>query len=71
VCAKDQDAIRRNVSQFLDEDGAFCAQSFDNKFVMHDFMAHIDGRTVQRQSTFHYFDGAIYAGAKSTRISEQ
>ena len=46
------------------------AQIVDDVFVMHYFVAHVDGRSVQAQRVFDDLDRAIDAGAKAPRFRQ-
>ncbi len=60
-----------NLVEFLDENRALGAQAVDHVAVVHDFVAHIDRRPVNRERPLHRFDGAHHAGAKSARRAQQ
>ncbi len=68
--AEDGDRVRRNFGEILDEMRAFGLQTLDYVLVVHDFVAHVDGRAVFLQSPLDDFNGADDAGAKSARLSE-
>ena len=60
-----------NLAEFLDEDRALGAQALDHIAVVHDLVAHIDRRPVNRERPLHQFDGAHDAGAEAARRAEQ
>ena len=55
----------------LDEHGAAGAQGLDHKAVVHDFMAHVNGRAELGEGPLDDFDGPFDAGAEATGIGEQ
>ena len=55
----------------LDEDRAPLAQLLDDVLVVHDLLAHVDGRAVQLERVLHRLHGAVDAGAVSARRREQ
>ena len=56
--------VIRNFIQLLDKHRTFGFQGIHNKFIMHDFMTHIDGRAVFLQRAFHDLDGSIHSRTK-------
>ena len=68
--AEDGDGVRRNLGKVLDEMSAFGLQALNDVLVVHDFVAHIDRRTVFLQSALDNFDGADDAGTKTTWLGE-
>ncbi len=67
--AENHRGIVRHFVQFLDEYRADGAQAIDHIFVVHHFVAHIDGRAKQRDRPLDDIDGAVHAGAESAWIS--
>ena len=61
----------RHLIEFLDENGALGAQAIDHVAVVHDLVAHIDRRPVNRQRALHRFDGAHHPGAEAARRAQQ
>ena len=61
----------RHLVQFLDENRSLLAQRVDNVFIMDDLVAHVDGRPEFFQCLFDDVDGAVDAGAKTTRTGEK
>ena len=57
--------------QFLDENSTLGFQAVDNKAVVDDFMAHINGRTILFQGKLDDLYGAVYTGAKAARCGKQ
>ena len=53
--------------EFLDENGAFGLQAFNDILVVNDGMAHINRCAIFLQRQFHNLDGAINARAKTAR----
>ena len=70
VCTEDQGGTGRHFSQVFNEDGALGPQVFHHIGVVHDFMAHIDGCTVEGECALNDFDGTIHPGAKAPRLRE-
>ena len=71
VGAEDGHRPVRHVGHFLDEHGALGAQALDHSFIVDDLVAHVDRRAVAFEGAFHDLDGALDAGAKSPRLSQQ
>ncbi|VVT28519.1 hypothetical protein MARINON1_40168 [Marinobacter salarius] len=67
---EDHQLVVRHLFQLIHKDSAAVAQIVHHKFVMHHFMAHVNGRTKDIQGTVHYFDSAVDTGTETTRISE-
>jgi hypothetical protein len=61
----------RHLVEVLDENRALRAQIIDNKFIVHNFVAHIDRRTVDRQRAFDDFDCAVDTGAETAGFGEE
>lgn len=64
---KDDLGTGRNLIQFIDENGPFCLEAVDYKFVMYDFMADEDGRAMAFQRLFDNLDCTVYARAETAR----
>ena len=64
-------AVIRDFAQLLHKDRALFFKAFHHEAVMDDFMAHIDRGAVAFQRFLHNLDGAVHAGAKASRASEQ
>ncbi|MHC2193694.1 hypothetical protein ACVJF1_006327 [Bradyrhizobium diazoefficiens] len=60
--------LRRNLGQLLDEDGALVLQALDHVFVVHDLVAHVDGRAELLQRPFHDLDRPHHARAETARL---
>jgi hypothetical protein len=60
-----------NLTEFLDKNRALGPKTLHDVPVMHDFMAHVDRRSIDCQGAFHGFNGAHHAGAKAPRRTEQ
>ena len=69
--AEYQRRTARHISEILDEDGTFFAQIIHDKFVMDDFMTHVNWSAVFFQRPLDDFDGAINTGAKAAWVGEQ
>ena len=70
VRAEDQRGAGRHVGQLFDEDGAFRFQVVDDIGVVHDLVAHIDGRAEARQRALDDLDRAVDAGAEAARLGQ-
>ena len=57
--------------ELLDEDGALRLQALDDIAVMHDLVAHIDGRAVAFERELDDLDGPLDAGAEAARAAEE
>src|SRR5215472_11001794 len=55
----------------LDKDRAFRPQAIDDVAVVHDLMAHIDGRTMQGKRALDRVDRPHDPGAEAARRAEQ
>ncbi|KPY72158.1 Uncharacterized protein ALO45_05548 [Pseudomonas syringae pv. syringae] len=70
VGAEDNDDVIRHLIQLFNEDRTARAQVFDDKFVVNDFMAHINRRTKHFQSAIDDFDRAVHSGTKAAGVGE-
>ena len=61
----------RHLVEVLDEDSALRAQIIDHELIVHDFVAHIDRRTVNRQRAFDDFDRAVDTSAETAGFGEK
>ena len=59
----------RDLVEFLDENRALGAQALDHVAVVHDLVAHIDRRPVDRERPLHRFDGAHHARRRTRAAS--
>jgi hypothetical protein len=66
-----QRGARRHVGQVLDEDRALGLEVVDDVGVVHDLVAHVDGRAELLQRALDDLDGAVDAGAEAARLREQ
>jgi hypothetical protein len=74
-----RDAVRRehdgltlrDLGLLVDEDRAALLEVFHDMLVVHDLLAHVDGRPVQVECLLHRLHGAVDARAVSTRGREQ
>ena len=57
--------------ELLDEDGALGLEIVDHEPVVHDLVAHIDRRAIERQGPLDDVDGAHHAGAEAARRGQQ
>ena len=71
VGAEDHGAARGNLAKRLDEHGAFALQVLDHVFVVHDLVADVDRRAVDRERALDDADRALDTGAKTAWIGEQ
>ena len=68
VCRKDHGLVGLwYVVEFFHKNGTFSLQGINDKSVVNDLVAHIDGGAVFGQSQFDDLDGAVHAGAESAR----
>ena len=70
VGGKDDGAARRNVRQFLDEDGALRAKVLHHELVVDDLVTHVDGRAVHLERALDDGDRAVDARAESARLCQ-
>ena len=70
VRAEDQERFGRHFVGVLDEDRTLRTQVVDDVPVVHDLVAHVDGRTKALQDQFDDRDGAVDPGAEATRARE-
>ncbi len=63
-------AVVGHIVEFVDENRAARTQALDDETVVHDLMAHVNRRAERFERAFDDLDGAIYAGAKTTRVGE-
>ena len=68
--AENRRRTSRNVGKFFDEAGALRFKFFDDIPVVHDLMAHIDGRVVLGECPFDDVDCADDTGAKTARLRQ-
>ena len=68
---KNQRGARRDFVQLFNKDSASGLEVIDHKGVVHDLVAHIDGRAKLGQRPLHDLDGAIDPGAKAARLGQQ
>ena len=66
--AEDRDGAVGNVADLFDENRAFGTQRFDDTFVVHDFMAHIDRRAETFYRTLDDLDGPFDPRTKAARL---
>ena len=72
VGAEDGDrALGDRVVELLDEDRAAVAQLLDDVLVVHDLLAHVDGRAVELERALDRLHGAVDAGAVAARSGEE
>lgn len=71
VRAEDDRAAHRHVVQLLHEHRTLAAQIAHHVGVVHDLVAHIDGRTEPLQRALDDLDRAIHAGAEAARLRQQ
>src|SRR5690606_28456463 len=57
--------------ELLDEHGALGAQALHHGLVVHDLVADVDGRAVERERPLDDLDGALDARAEAARIGEE
>ena len=66
--AEDHGAAVRDLGELVDEHGAAVAQALHDEAVVHDLVAHVDGRAEGVERALDDLDRAVDAGAESTRI---
>ena len=52
----------------VDENGAFALQLLDDKAVVHDLFAHVDGRAESLKGYAHHINGTNHARAEAPRL---
>jgi len=70
VRRKDDHGAVRHVREVVREHRALPAQVLDHVAVVHDLVPHVDGRAVDLERHVDDVDGAVDAGAESTRRGE-
>ena len=68
MCTEDDGRCVRDFIQLFDEYGTARAQVFDDKAVVYDLVAHIDGGAEQFNGALNDLDGAINARTEAARI---
>ncbi|MCY1539447.1 hypothetical protein D9M68_750340 [compost metagenome] len=68
--AEDRHRVRGHLGQLFDEHGALRLQVVDDVLVVHDLVAHVDGRAVAPQRVFDRVDGPHDAGAETTGLGK-
>ena len=71
VGGEDDRLALRHLGLLLDEDRAALAQLLDHVLVVHDLLAHVDGRPVQLERALDRLDGTVDARAVAARRGEQ
>ena len=69
--AEHQRGTRRHIGQVFDEDGTLCLEVVDHIGVVHNFVAHVDGRTKALQGPFDNFNGPVNPGAEAAGFGQQ
>jgi hypothetical protein len=68
VCRKDHGLVGLwYVVQLFHKNGTFSPQGINDKSVVNDLMAHVDGSAIFGQSQFDDLNGSVHAGAESAR----
>ena len=70
VGRKDHRAAFGHIVQFLDKHGTKGAQSIDDKFIVHDFMAYIHRCAPFHQRQFNDLDRPVHPRAKAARCGK-
>ena len=68
--AEDRDRAGGHLGKVLDEAGALGLEAFDDVTVVHDLVAHVDGRSILLERLLHDVDGTHDAGAIAARLGE-
>ena len=71
VGRKNQRGVRWHVTQIFNKNGALGLEVVDHKGVVHDFVAHINGRAKLVERALDDLDGAVHAGTKAARLGQQ
>ncbi len=71
VGAEDQHRPRRHIGQIVDEHGTALPQIVDDVAVVHDLVAHIDGRAKLGQRALDDLDCPVHPRAKAARLGQQ
>ena len=61
----------RDLVELVDEDGAAPFQAVDHEAVVHHFVTHIDGRSVELQDALDDLDGPVDTGAEAAWVGEE
>src|SRR5271166_923425 len=69
--AEDNPRAFRHFGEFFDENGARDAEFLDNVAVVDDFLADVDGRTIEVYGNFDYIYRAHDTGAETARLEQQ
>jgi hypothetical protein len=69
--AEHQRGAGRHVGQVFDEDGALGLEVVHHIGVVHDLVAHVDGRAEAGDGALDDLDGAVDAGAEAARLGQQ
>ena len=69
--AEHRDGVLRDVFDVFDEASALVAQTVDNVLVVDNFVANVDGRTIDLERSFDDVDGPDDSGTESSRLCEQ
>jgi hypothetical protein len=70
VGAEDRDRVGRHLGEILHEPRALGFEAFDDVLVVHDLVAHVDGRPIFLQRALDDLNGANHARAKSARLGQ-
>jgi len=70
VCTEDDRSIVGYFVQLLDEYRSLVPKLVDDILVVYNFMADINGRTMQFNGALDDLDGAIHAGTKSPGVCQ-
>src|SRR4029079_10585847 len=68
--AENRDGAGGHFIGFLDKDDAFVGQILHHMRIMDNFMPDIDRRAEFGEGLLDNFDGALYSGAKPSRLGE-
>src|SRR5262249_15448693 len=70
VRAEDGDPARRDLVQLVDEMRSLGAQALDHMPIMHDLMAHVDGRPELLERPLDDLDRPLDPGAEAPRLGQ-
>jgi hypothetical protein len=71
VCTEDDVGAARHLVDLFDEDRPLLLEGRHDMHVVHDLLAHVDGRSVPLEGLLDGHDGAVDTGAVASRGREQ
>src|SRR4029079_2503252 len=70
MCAEDRDGVRRHFRKLFHETGAPRLQRIDDPFVVHDFVPHVDRRSIFIERALDNLNRTYDAGAEAARLRQ-